>query len=183
MQFFSPPSTNIVLVWGLLFRKTILNPQWVIDPTKAVTYYFLVDSLKSNITCEHFKNKNVYFNVWYVFLFFAGFVLCRVLVFVRTILTGCTRSYPNCLQCCCFFEHIFLLYSLLFEKLKTNKNVIRNVCYVLLFCVFCAVLCVSVCAGHFVMVPFNLTCSHYLQHLSLDSSSIYITYSITYILI
>ena len=30
--------------------------------------------------------------------------------------------------------------------------------------VFCAVLCVSFCTGHFVMVPLNLTYLHCLQH-------------------
>ena len=151
MQFFSPPSTNIVLVWGLLFRKTILNPQWVIDPTKAVTYYFLVDSLKSNITCEHFKNKNVYFNVWYVFLFFAGFVLCRVLVFVRTILTGCTRSYPNCLQCCFLWTYLFTL-LLVIWKIE-NKQKCYSECLLclvvlrVLCCSMCFCLCGSFCHG------------------------------------
>jgi len=32
----------------------------------------------------------------------------------------------------------------------------------------------SVCKGHFVMVPLNLTCVHSLQHFSLNISSIYI---------
>ena len=30
---------------------------------------------------------------------------------------------------------------------------------------FCAVLCVCFCTGRFVMVPFNLTCLHCLQHI------------------
>jgi len=38
------------------------------------------------------------------------------------------------------------------------------VCYVLLFCVFRAVLSVCFSTGHIVMVPLNLTCLHCLQH-------------------
>ena len=40
--------------------------------------------------------------------------------------------------------------------------------------VFCVVLCVSPCTGHFVMVPLNLTYLHCLQILYLNISSIYI---------
>jgi len=48
--------------------------------------------------------------------------------------------------------------------IKTQKWFVLNVCYVLLFCVFCAVLSVCLCTGRFVMVPLNLTCPHCLQH-------------------
>jgi len=37
------------------------------------------------------------------------------------------------------------------------KKFILNVCYVLLFCMFCAVLCVCFCTGHIVIVHLNLT--------------------------
>ena len=47
---------------------------------------------------------------------------------------------------------------------KTQKYFILNVCCVLVFCVFCAVLCVGFCTGHSVMVPLNLTCLHCLQY-------------------
>ena len=45
---------------------------------------------------------------------------------------------------------------------------------VTLCCFFCAVLCVRYCTGHFVMMPLNLTCLHYLNIFSLNISSIYI---------
>jgi len=47
------------------------------------------------------------------------------------------------------------------------KNCFRkNVAlYVLLFCVFCAVLCICLSTGGFVLVPLNLTCLHCLQHI------------------
>ena len=48
------------------------------------------------------------------------------------------------------------------EKLKTNKN--SFVCYVLLFCMFRAVLNACLCMGRFAMVPLNLTCLYCLQH-------------------
>jgi len=45
--------------------------------------------------------------------------------------------------------------------LLCSNEFILNGCYVLLFCVFCAFLCVCFCTGHFVMVPVNLTCLHF----------------------
>jgi len=39
-----------------------------------------------------------------------------------------------------------------------------NVCSVIVFYVFCVVLCVGFCRGHFAMVPLNLTYLHCLQH-------------------
>jgi len=41
---------------------------------------------------------------------------------------------------------------------------------------FCAVLCVCFCTGHFVRVSFNLTCLNCWQHFSLNTLSIYIRY-------
>jgi len=45
-----------------------------------------------------------------------------------------------------------------------QKLFILDVCYTLLFCVFCAVVCVCFCTGHFVIVHLNLTCLLCLQH-------------------
>ena len=56
------------------------------------------------------------------------------------------------------------------EKKKNPKNtkiVFLNFCCVLImlmFHVFCVVLCVCFCTGHFVMVPLNLTFLYCLQH-------------------
>jgi len=44
--------------------------------------------------------------------------------------------------------------------------------------VFCVVLCVSFCTGHFVMVPFNLTYLHCLQHSLFEHIfNLYVTYN------
>jgi len=47
---------------------------------------------------------------------------------------------------------------------KHTQTFILNVCYVLLLCVLCVVLCVRFCTGHIVMVPLNFNCLHCLQH-------------------
>jgi len=47
---------------------------------------------------------------------------------------------------------------------KKCKQHFINVCCVMMLYVFCVVLCVSFCTGHFVMVPLNLTYLHCLQH-------------------
>ena len=39
---------------------------------------------------------------------------------------------------------------------KYKKMFILNVCFILLFCMFHAVLNICICTGHFVMVPLNL---------------------------
>ena len=62
-----------------------------------------------------------------------------------------------------------------FILINTQKWFIRNV---LLFCVFCAVLCVCFYTGHFVMVSFNLTCLHcyfFFAH-KLDLSTLFTTF-------
>ena len=48
---------------------------------------------------------------------------------------------------------------------NTKKKFFVNVCCVLVFCMFlCCYVSVFFCAGHFVMVPMNLTCLYCLQH-------------------
>jgi len=49
---------------------------------------------------------------------------------------------------------------------QVHTNNACHLCYVLLFCVFCAVLCVCFCTRHFVMVPL------------IDLSTLYVVYSI-----
>ena len=46
---------------------------------------------------------------------------------------------------------------------NTKKSFFLHVCCVMVLYVFCVVLCVSFCTGHFVMVPLNLTYLHCLQ--------------------
>ena len=50
------------------------------------------------------------------------------------------------------------------EKSKTQKQLILKVCFVLQFCVCCAVPCVCFCTSQFYMVPLDFTCLHCLQH-------------------
>jgi len=48
---------------------------------------------------------------------------------------------------------------------QTQKySVFLNVCCAMMVYVFCIVLCVSFCTGHFVMVPLNLIYLHCLQY-------------------
>jgi len=59
------------------------------------------------------------------------------------------------------------------NKKKIEKRFILNVCYVLVFSLFHGVPNVCFCTDHFVMVPIYLTCLHFLQHFSLNTSLIY----------
>ena len=58
------------------------------------------------------------------------------------------RYNLNDCPCCVLLKYIFYL----------------NVCRGLVCYVFCVVLCVFLGMGHFVTVPFNMTCLHCLQH-------------------
>jgi len=50
--------------------------------------------------------------------------------------------------------------TFLIRKNPKQNNFFLNFCCVLVFYVFCVVLCVCLCTGHFVMVPLTLTCLH-----------------------
>jgi len=50
------------------------------------------------------------------------------------------------------------------SMIKTHKNVFLNVFCVMVFYLFCVVMCVDFCTGHFAMGSLNLTYLHCLQH-------------------
>jgi len=54
--------------------------------------------------------------------------------------------------------------SVIYQEVETwpKKQFILNVCCVLLFCVYCVVLSVCFCTGHFVMLPLSMTLSSLL---------------------
>jgi len=61
---------------------------------------------------------------------------------------------------------------------EKHKNIVfQNVCCVMMLYVFCVVLCVSFCTGHFFMVPLNMTYLHCLQH-SLFEHLLHLYYSL-----
>ena len=57
-----------------------------------------------------------------------------------------------------------LRHSIIVLPKNTQHLFFLNVCCVMVFYVFCVVLCVGFCTGHFVTVPLNLTCLHCLQY-------------------
>ena len=71
------------------------------------------------------------------------------------------------------FVKDFSIDVVLFYYIK--KCFFLNVCCVLVFYVFCVVMCVGFCADHFVMVPLKLTYWYLycLQHSFFEISSIY----------
>ena len=68
----------------------------------------------------------------------------------------------SCIRSC--IDRGKLVTSFILEYKTHKKLFVLNVCCVLVFCFFAAVLCVCFCTGHFVRVPLNLTGLHCLQH-------------------
>jgi len=95
---------------------------------------------------------------------------CRGLMFA--IVQDWFKNEMKVIDCTKAVTQHFLDNSFKKSKIKNNNEKIQNtqkwftlkVCFVLSFCVFCAVLRVCFCNGHFVMVPLNLFCLHCLQH-------------------
>jgi len=66
---------------------------------------------------------------------------------------------------------VFYEYKYKCEK-ENNKNtniIVLNICFVMLFCMFCVVPSVCLCTVRFVMVPLTLTYLQCLKHIFFDN--------------
>ena len=128
----------------------------------------------SFITRWTYHTRNLLFIIIYTSFYHFFFVENYFNIFVRIFSKCQFKSFPPVYLCRWTCPPIHANQNnhtkwknkvLVLKLFKSTKySFFLNVCCVMMLYVFCVVLCVSFCTGHFVMVPSNLTYLHCLQH-------------------